>query len=65
MAGSIIAPPSACTVRAPTRNGTDGAAAHAADAAANVSSPAMKTRLRPTRSAMRPVGTSRAANTIA
>ena len=65
VAGIIIAPPAACSTRAATRNGIEGAAAQSAEAAAKTSRPVTKTRLRPTRSAIRPAGTSSAAKTIA
>ena len=63
--GSIIAPPAAWRTRAATRKGIEGATAQRAEAAAKSSRPATKTRLRPTRSAIRPAGTSSAAKTIA
>ncbi len=63
--GNSAAAPTACATRAATSQPTDGAAAHRPEAATNTSAPAMKTRLRPRRSASRPAGTSSAANTIA
>ena len=65
MVGIIIAAPTACSTRAPTRKGIVGDTAQSAEAAAKVSRPVTKTRLRPTRSAIRPAGTSSAAKTIA
>jgi len=63
--GIIIAAPTAWRTRAPTRKGIEGATAQSAEAAEKVRRPVMKTRLRPTRSAIRPAGTSSAAKTIA
>jgi hypothetical protein len=61
VAGSIIAPPVAWTILAPTRKGTEGATAQRKEAAEKVSRPVMKTRFRPTRSAHLPAGTRSAA----
>ena len=64
-AGIKMAPPAACTTRAAISQPAPGAAAHSAEASTKMASPAMKSRLRPARSARRPAGTSRAAVTIA
>jgi hypothetical protein len=63
--GIIIAAPTAWRTRAPTRKGIEGATAQRAEAAEKRRRPLTKTRLRPIRSAIRPAGTNRAANTIA
>ncbi len=62
--GTSAAAPAAWTTRAATRTSTVGARPAAAEAARNVSRPAMNIRRRPTRSATRPAGTSSAANTM-
>ena len=59
--GNIAAAPTPCATRAATRTGTDGAAAHAAEASVNSPIPETNARLRPARSAHRPSGTSSAA----
>lgn len=64
-AGISAAAPTACPTRAATSQPTDGAAAHRAEARTKTSTPAVKVRLRPARSARRPAGTSSAAKTIA
>ena len=63
--GSSAAPPAACSARAATSSPTELAAAHSADATRKRARPPTNTRLRPTRSARRPNGTSSAATTIA
>ncbi len=63
--GSISAPPSACTTRAPIRKSTDGASAQAALEQTKIARPSRNARLRPNASAQRPAGTSSAAKTIA
>jgi hypothetical protein len=63
--GTSIAPPSACTTRAPTSIATEPAAPHTTEAARKSSRPAKKKRRRPKRSESRPAGTSAAAKTIA
>ena len=63
--GTSIAPPAACSTRAPTSSGTEGAVAHSSDPAVNAARPARNSRRPPTTSANRPPGTSSAANTIA
>ena len=60
----ITAAPSAWRTRRATSVAADGAVAHSAEAAVNVSSPARKLRFRPTRSATRPAGTSSAAKAM-
>ena len=62
--GSIRAPPTACSTRAPTRNSRDGETAQRADAVVKMASPSRKARLRPARSAQRPAGTRTAAKTM-
>jgi hypothetical protein len=64
-AGINSAAPAAWTTRAPTRNSTEGDAAQAAEARVKTVSPPRNARLRPTRSAQRPAGTSSAAKTMA
>src|SRR6185436_8708314 len=63
--GKSSAAPAAWRTRAATRKPTDGAAAHAADAAVKRLMPIRNARFRPVRSAQRPAGISSAANTIA
>jgi hypothetical protein len=63
--GVSIAPPTACTTRAPMSTGTVGATAQIALPVVNSASDVRNTRLRPTRSAIRPAGMSSAAATIA
>src|SRR5262249_8242668 len=63
--GVRIAAPAPCRRRAPMRTDADGAIAQTADARTNNDMPTRNPRLRPYRSARRPAGTSRAANTIA
>ncbi len=53
-AGTMIAAPIPCTARAPIRNASPVASAHASDAAVNTTEPRIKTRRRPSRSAARP-----------
>jgi hypothetical protein len=64
-AGISSAPPAAWTTRAATSTQTLPAAAQAAEASANTTTPARNAARRPIRSAARPAGTSSAANTIA
>ena len=63
--GKTEAAPTACSTRAATSSSTEGAAADRAEATVKIARPATKLRLRPSRSAVRPAGTSRAAKTIA
>src|SRR5713101_6596343 len=63
--GMRIAPPAAWRMRAPISHPGPGAAAHRAEAPTKVIKPPMNNRLRPSRSARRPAGTSSAAITIA
>ena len=62
--GSMRAPPSACRMRAATRNSSDGATAQSADEVVKTASPSRKASLRPARSAQRPAGTKAAAKAI-
>ena len=59
--GVSMAPPTACSPRPAMSQTVVGASAHRAEAAANRTSPVMKTRLRPNRSAMEPVASRREA----
>src|SRR5437899_1856824 len=61
--GMSTAPPAAWTTRAPISHPAPGAAAQRAEATTNVTSPPMKRRLRPSRSARRPAGMRSAAVT--
>ena len=63
--GNSSAAPAACTTRAATSAGTEGAAAQAAEARLKMPRPSRKACLRPARSAHRPAGTSSAAKVIA
>ncbi len=63
-AGTTIAAPIACRMRAATRVPTDGAAAHSTDASVKMTMPHSNSRLRPSRSAIRPAATMKAANTM-
>ena len=58
------AAPAPWRARAATRTSHPGAAAHATEAATNRPTPTRKTRLRPSRSAIPPAGTSSAAITM-
>ena len=59
--GVMMAAPMPCTTRAAMSHPTSGAAAHAADPAANTPAPARNTRRAPSASVSRPAGTSSAA----
>ena len=61
--GVMAAAPIACTIRAAIRKPAVGASPHVAEAIVNRGQAAQEHRLRPHRSASRPAGTSRAANT--
>ena len=63
--GTTSAAPTACTARAATSTPSVGAAAHAAEARVNTSTPMSRNRRRPKWSASRPAGTSSAAKMIA
>ena len=62
--GTRSAAPSACSTRNAVSVPGDGATAHSTDATVNSSSPLMKTRRRPMRSARRPAATRKAAKTM-
>ena len=59
--GTRIAPPTAWSMRAATRNSTEPATPQSAEAARNTPMPTKNMRRRPTMSATRPAGTSSAA----
>ena len=63
-AGTRKAAPSACTTRKATSGPSDGATAHSSEAAVNSSRPKTNMRRRPSRSAIRPAATRKAANTM-
>ena len=62
--GTRKAAPSACTTRNATSAPADGATAHSSEAAVNSSRPNTKMRRRPSRSAIRPAATRKAAKTM-
>ncbi len=62
--GSSTAPAIACTTRAATSTPKLPASPHTTDAVTNSTTPTRNRRLRPSRSASRPAGTSAAANTM-
>jgi hypothetical protein len=61
--GLSIEPPTACTIRNATSVSRFGATEHRAEPAVKTTRPAMKTRLRPIRSAVEPASISSAART--
>ena len=61
--GLSIDPPTACTARAATSQPRPGARLHSSEPTVKVSSPTMKTRRRPSRSAVEPDSISRLAST--
>ncbi|GAA4994771.1 hypothetical protein GCM10025734_25000 [Kitasatospora paranensis] len=64
-AGIIAAAPTPCRTRVPIRTAMLGATAHSSEATVNVPMPKTKSRRRPSTSAIRPAGASRAANMTA
>src|SRR6266511_3398123 len=64
-AGEMMAPPSPCTPRAAISIPSDWASPHASEASVKSTTPTMKTRLRPSRSAARPPRRRKPPNAIA